>query len=257
MAKTYSNLYPSIYSFDSLQAAHIAARRGRLGQAVVQDFERDLDGGLIQLQNELIWGMYRVGCNHQFRDRVLQQSLLSVIAPIWERRFIHDSYAGRSGKGLHRYVARAETMMRKVHGRYGGAFVLQAGILNLFDSIDHGIMKTLIRRRIRCNRTLVLIDRIFDSMASPGSLCPAGLPIESPISRLLANVYLHELDDFVKQSLRERFYVRYMGGLLVVHHDKSHLCRVRAQVERFLEDNLRLQVNVRVLPFAERAYHHE
>jgi retron-type reverse transcriptase len=269
MAKTYNNLYPDIYSFESLHSAYILARRGKRDRREVQQFELDLEGNLIQLQNELIWGMYKTGAYRRFivvepkervvaalpfRDRVLQHSLVSVIEPIWERRFIQDSYACRPGKGTHRGAARAEALLRQVKREHGKVFVLKADISKFFYSIDHGVMKALIRRRIRCRRTLALIDSIIDSMATPGDPCPVGLPIGNLTSQLFANVYLNELDEFVKHCLRKKNYVRYMDDFLIVHHDKAHLHSVRAEIERFLWDRLRLKTNAKtqVFPVGER-----
>ncbi len=269
MAKTYNNLYPEIYSFENLHAAYLRARRGKRNRIEVQRFELDLEGNLIQLQNELIWDMYQTGRYHRFivnepkerivaalpfRDRVLQHSLVSVIEPIWERRFISDSYACRPNKGTHRGADRAEEMLRQVKRQYGRVFVLKADISKFFYSIDHGVMKSLIRRRTRCRRTLALIDSIIDSTATPGETCPVGLPIGNLTSQLFANVYLHELDEFVKHVLREKSYVRYMDDFLIVHHDKAHLHRIRARIEWFLWDRLRLRTNAKtqVFPVGER-----
>ncbi len=269
MAKTYNNLYPEIYSFENLYAAYLRARRGKRDRIEVQRFELDLEGNLIQLQNELIWGQYKTGAYRKFivtepkerivaalpfRDRVVQHAIVGVIEPIWERRFIADSYACRPGKGTHKGADRAQAMLRKVKREHGKVFVLKADIAKYFYSIDHGALKNLMRRRIRCRRTLALIDSIIDSTAAPGDPRPVGLPIGNLTSQLFANVYLHELDEFVKHGLREKLYMRYMDDFLVVHHDKAHLHRIRAQIERFLRDRLCLRTNskTQVFPVGER-----
>lgn len=269
MAKTYNNIYPEIYSFESLHAAYIRARRGKRDRAEVQQFEVDLEGNLIQLQNELIWGMYQTGRYRTFmvyepkervvaalpfRDRVVQHALVAAIEPIWECRFIHDSYACRPGKGTHLGASRAEAMLRKVKREHGSVCVLKADIAKYFYSIDHGVMKRLIRRRIRCKRTLALLDNIIDSTATSGDAHPVGLPIGNLTSQLFANIYLHELDEFVKHDLREKNYVRYMDDFMIAHHDKAHLHRIRAKIERFLWERLRLKTNskTQVFPVGER-----
>jgi len=269
MAKTYNNLHQEIYSFESLHAAYLRARRGKRDRAEVQRFDLDLEGNLIQMQNELIWGTYKTGEYRRFivtepkertvaalpfRDRVLQHALNAVIEPIWERRFIHDSYACRADKGTHLGADCAQAMVRKVRREHGQVFVLKADISKFFYSIDHAIMKQLVRRRIRCRRTLELIDGIIDSTAIAGDPAPVGLPIGNLSSQLFANVYLHELDEFVKHGLREKHYIRYMDDFLVVHHDKAHLHKIRAAIERFLWDRLRLKTNAKtqVFPVGER-----
>jgi len=269
MAKTYNNLYPKIYDFEALHAAYLRARRGKRNRAAVQNFELDLEGNLIQLQNELIWGIYKTGQYRTFkvyepkaravaalpfRDRVVQHAVVAAIEPIWERRFIHDSYACRPGKGTHQGVDRAQVILRKVKREYGRVYVLKADIAKYFYSIDHGVLKSLIRRRIRCKNTLALLDGIIDSTATPGDPHSAGIPIGSLASQLFANLYLHELDEFVKHGLREKHYVRYMDDFIVVHHDKAHLHRIRAQIEAFLWQRLRLNTNAKtqVFPVGQR-----
>lgn len=269
MAKTYNNLYPQIYSFESLHSAYMRARRGKRDRREVQIFEQDLEGNLIQLQNELIWGTYQTGRYRNFkvyepkermvaalpfRDRVLQHSLVAAIEPIWERRFIYDSYACRPGKGMHRGADRAESMLRKVKREHGSLYVLKADISKYFYSIDHGIVKNLVRRRIRCRPTLALIDSIIDSTALPGELSPVGIPIGNLTSQLLANVYLHELDEFAKHALRIKHYIRYMDDFMVVHHNKAYLHKTRATIEQFLWDQLRLKTNAKtqVFPVGDR-----
>ena len=259
MAKTYKHLFEQVYDFEALHAAYLRARAGKRDRIEVQRFEQDLEGNLIQLQNELIWGEYRTGAYRSFtifepkqrlvsalpfRDRVVQHALVAVLEPIWERRFIADSYACRPGRGTHRGADRAQAMLRQVQREHGQAYVLKADIAAYFRSIDHGILKRLVRRRVACRRTLALFDAIIDSACSLHPDTPGvGLPIGNLTSQLAANIYLHELDEFVKHGLRERHYARYMDDFIVVHHDKQHLHRVRERIEAFLARHLRLHTN--------------
>lgn len=263
MAKTYGSLFPQIYDFQSLHQAYLRARRGKRDRHDVKRFELDLEGELIQLQNELIWGMYETGRYRKFkvyepkerevaalpfRDRVLQHSLVAAIEPIWESRFIHDSYACRPGKGTHAGADRAQDMMRKVKREHGHVYVFKADISKFFYSIDHEILRQLVRKRIRCKQTLGLIDQIIESTVCDSSR-RVGLPIGNLTSQLFANAYLHELDCFVKHQLREKLYIRYMDDFCVFHHDKAHLQQVRRDVEAFLWDALRLKTNAKTQVF--------
>ena len=264
MAKTYNNLFPQIYAFENLHAAYLRARKGKRDRHEVRRFEQDLEGNLIQLQNELIWGEYKTGRYRcfmveepkrrevaalPFRDRVVQHALVGVIEPLWERRFIADSYACRPGRGTHRGADRAQAMLRKVKREHGQVYALKADIAKYFASIDHAVLKQLLRRRIACRRTLALADSIIDSTSAQVAHPGVGLPIGNLTSQLWANVYLHELDEFVKHGLRERHYVRYMDDFVVIHHDKAHLHQVRAQIETFLADTLRLRTNSKTQVF--------
>ncbi len=258
MAKTYNNLFPQVYAFDSLYAAYLRARAGKRARQEVQRFEQDLEGNLIQLQNELIWGCYQIGAYRlfrvyepkerqvaalPFRDRVVQHSLVAAIEPIWEKRFIADSYACRPGRGTHRGADRAQAMLRKVKREHGRVFVFKADIAKYFQSIDHAVLKRQLRRRIACRPTLTLLDHIIDSANAVNDTHGVGLPIGNLTSQLCANIFLHDLDEFVKHDMRERHYARYMDDFIVVHHNKAHLQCARVQVENFLSDRLRLKTN--------------
>lgn len=256
--KTYTNLFERIYSFDSLYRAYCRARLGKRQRVSVMLFEQNLEGNLIQLQNELIWDMYKTGNYHRFevfepkqrevaalpfRDRVVQHSLIAVIEPIWERRFIADSYACRKGRGLFNGTDRVQSMMRATLRKHGQLFALKLDVRKFFASIDHSVIKKLLRQRIGCERTLALCDEILASSVQIPTLTPKGLPIGNLTSQLWANIYLHELDHYAKHTLRVKNYVRYMDDVVVIHHDKDYLHDLCSKFTDFLNDELRLEVN--------------
>lgn len=260
--RTYKDLYPGVYAFDALHSAYRRARLGKRHNAEVLRFERNLEGELIELQNELIWSEYRTGPYRAFyvyepkkrvvaalpfRDRVLQHSLVAQIEPIWEARFIHHSYACRPGRGMHAGADQAQAWLRAVQREHGRAYVLKADVSKYFASIDHDILLELLARHIACPRTLALCEEII------GTWSP-GLPIGNLTSQLWANVYLHELDRFVKHELRARRYMRYMDDFAIVHHDKQALQRMRGEIEGFLAHRLRLRLNdkTQVFPVGQR-----
>lgn len=264
MAKTYNKIFPRVYDFEALHAAYLRARSGKRTRQEVQHFEQDLEGNLIALQNELIWGSYRSGAYRTFtvnepkerlvaalpfRDRVVQHALVAAIEPIWERRFVADNFACRPGRGTHRGADRAQAMLRQVKRDHGRVAVFKADIAKYFKSIDHGILKHLLARRIACQPTLRLLGQIIDSANALHGTPGVGLPIGNLTSQLAANIYLHELDEFVKHGLRERHYCRYMDDFIIVHHDKAHLQRLRVQIEAFLAQRLRLKTNSKTQVF--------
>jgi retron-type reverse transcriptase len=246
--KTYQHLYPRIWDFENLYLAYRKARRGKRGKTPAADFEQVQEDELLALQNELRTCTYQPGPYHSFyihepkrrlisaapfRDRVVHHALCRVIEPIWERRFIYDSYANRVGKGTHRALDRCQQFSR----RYD--YVLQCDVRKFFPSIDHAILRAELSRLIVDENTLWLIDQIIDSGAGvlsesyqmvyfPGDDLfaanrPRGLPIGNLTSQFWANVYLNRFDHFVKRELKCRAYLRFVDDFLLFSDNKPTL----------------------------------
>jgi RNA-directed DNA polymerase len=268
--KTYKHLYPQICSFENLLTAFYRARRHKPKTPEMCAFEFNLEEHLFALQEELQNQTYQPGGYHHFyifepkkrkvsaapfRDRVVHHALCNVIEPIFERRFIYDSYACRVGKGTHRALARAQALLRR------NTYVFHGDILKFFPSIDHQILLEILGRHIADAAVMDLIRRILasgegvladeypmqwfpgDDLLTPLTR-PRGLPIGNLTSQFWANVYLNELDTFVKHTLHWRDYVRYMDDFLVFGDDKAELHRVRQAIVDFLQ-TLRLSLHPR------------
>jgi retron-type reverse transcriptase len=267
--KTYKHLYPQICDFDNLYLAYRKARRGKRGKTQVFNFEFHEESELLRLQDELIRQSYRPGAYANFRlpdrkrrlisaapfrDRVAHHALCNLILPIFERKFIDDSYANRIGKGTHRALDRAQKFAR----RY--PYVLQGDIVQFFPSIDHAILRAMLARPIADAPTLWLIDQILASGADihvrqyvmqwfPNDDLfarhrPRGLPIGNLTSQFWANVYLNALDQFVKRELECAAYVRYVDDFLLFADDKRALWQWKARLAEFLQ-SLRLVMHPR------------
>lgn len=262
--KTYNDLFAQMITFDALYQGYLKARRGKRKSWPCRYFEQDLEGNLIQLQNEIIWGAYKVGGYRsfliyepkvrkitalvEFRDRVVQNALMSVIEPLWERSFISHSYACREGKGTHAGADYAQKAMRECLQKHGKLFALKADVRRYFQSIRHDSLKRLIRRKIADKDVLILIDKIIDSYSEPKTP-GVGIPIGNLTSQLFANIYLDALDQHVKCRLRERWYVRYMDDFVILHPDKQHLQALRVDLEYWLGENLQLELNNKTCVF--------
>jgi len=267
MTKTVKNLYPQIIDFENIYRSWRKARRGKRYKAAVAAFEQNLDAELLALHQELrdeSWqpGGYRSFTVHEpkrrkisaapFRDRVVHHALVNVIEPIYERKFIFDSYANRVGKGTHKALDRCTQYMRRFK------YVLQCDVQQFFPAVDHQVLKRILAKTIACPSTLALCDKIIDS--GIGVLNDAydmryfpdddlfavqrgrGLPIGNLTSQFWANVYMNELDQFVKHTLRCKGYVRYVDDFLLFADDKTTLHRWRDQIITFLQ-SLRLTIH--------------
>ncbi|MCG8348940.1 MAG: hypothetical protein MI924_14305 [Chloroflexales bacterium] len=266
--KTYRNLYPQVYDFENLYLAYRAARRAKRGRAEVMRFEQRVEDQLFRLQEELRDQTYQPGGYRHFyiyepkkrkisaapfRDRVVHHALVNIIEHLFERKFIHDSYACRVGKGTHRALDRCTQFVRQYR------FVLQCDVAKFFPTIDHAILLGILGRTIADPQALQLCAQIIASGAGvldserelfwfPGDdlfapLRPQGLPIGNLTSQFWANVYLNELDQFVKRELKCRAYLRYADDFLLFHDDKATLQGWRAELRAFAAERLRLHLH--------------
>ena len=252
------DLFDEIASFPALLEAARKAARGKRAKPGAAAFLANLEPEVLRLERDLGSGSYRPGRytviqirdpKHRtvsaapFRDRVVHHALCAVVEPIFERGFIHDSYANRLGKGTHRAIARYERF-RDRH-----RWVLRCDIYRYFPAIDHEILKADLRRRIACERTLWLADRIIDGSNSqeavnlyyPGDhlFTPfqrrRGLPIGNLTSQFFANLYLNGLDHFCKEVLRAKGYVRYVDDFALFHDEREQLEVWRQRIAEYLE----------------------
>lgn len=176
------------------------------------------------------------------RDRIVHQLIFDYLRPIFEKRFIFDSYSSRVGKGTYAAVKRLQLFCRQVsRNERQPCWILKCDIKKFFDSIDHKILFSLIKKQISDLRILNLIWKILESYEI---LLARGLPLGNLSSQLFANIYLHELDFYAKHILKLKYYIRFNDDFVIAHHDKKFLASVAGKMQKFLEDKLLISLPV-------------
>lgn len=254
MPKTYTGLFGGIVDFDNLLAAYQDARRGKRFNSEVLEFSANLEEELINIQNHLMWGTWVPGrykcfiCREPklrfiqappFRDRVVHHALVNVIEPLFERRFIDHSYACRSNKGTHAAVDYVQQNLRAVCAKWDKVYVLKADIAKYFPSIHHRVLDRVLQRVIRDRNVL----RLCQIIISYGGIDGRGIPVGALTSQLFANIYLDQLDHYIKDGLGVQYYVRYMDDWVVLGPNKAVLNELLFTAGAFIEDKLRLRLN--------------
>jgi len=266
--KTYRNLFDQVYSFKNIYGAYLNARKCKRYRGYVLDFSWHLEENLLELQNQLLNQTYKHGDYNEFiiydakkrhikaapfKDRIVHHALCNVIEPIFDKGFIYDSYACRKEKGTQHAVKRLELFLRSAKASMaingGNMYCLQCDISKYFDNIDHKELKSLLTKKIKDQQVEWLLESIIDSS---GTLSfgedlfdnrRVGIPIGNLTSQLFANIYLNELDQFVKHQLHEKYYLRYMDDFLILGSNKKELHRTKKIINSFLWSRLRLRMN--------------
>lgn len=261
--KRYGNLFHKIYDLENLyQAYEVCLRSKRLKRGVLP-FTFHLSAGLLDIQRELKSGTYQVGKYYSFyvfepkrrlvqalpfRDRIVQQALCQVITPIFQKTFIRDTFACINNRGTHAGSNRLQSFIRKAQNRWGKAYCLQCDIAGYFPSINHEILLNLFARKIKCSPTMRLIRLITDSNGQA-----TGIPIGNLLSQLSANLYLSQLDHYIKEKIHIKYYLRYMDDFCLIHGSKKYLAYLKSDIENFLENQLALKLNRKtsIFPLAQ------
>jgi retron-type reverse transcriptase len=267
VAKTCKNLWPEITSFENLLLAAKKAQKGKRFKDSTALFNLNLEKELLKILRELQGRTYRPGRYKEFviyepvkrlisaapyRDRVVHHALCNIIDPVFEKSFIHDSYANRKEKGTHRAINRFQTFMQKYR------YVLKCDIRKYFPSIDHEILYGLLQRKIADNDVLWLIRTILESsnpqepvgdyFEGDGLFEPhdrrKGLPIGNLTSQFFGNVYLNGFDHYIKDTLGCKAYLRYVDDFAVFSNDKKELWAVKNRMDEYLQ-KLRLKLHAR------------
>lgn len=244
-------LFEQVCSLENLFAAWARFKRGKSSRRDVMAYEHQLEDNLFSLAATLQTGTYRHSAYVPFiihdpkrrlihkatvQDRVVHQAIVQVIEPIFERRFIFDSFSCRVGKGTHAAVERLRMLLlRASGGNKRTVYVLKCDVQKFFASIDHDVLRQLLAQRIADTQLMGLFDCIIKSLQyTPGK----GIPLGNLTSQLFANVYLHELDYYVKFCLREPYYVRFCDDFVIVSLSRDYLERLIDMLGTFLYEKL-------------------
>ncbi|MDP2910637.1 MAG: reverse transcriptase/maturase family protein [bacterium] len=261
-----------VFSFQNLYKANLGCRKHKRTTYHAAKFEISFESELLKLKQELQSHIYQPGRSFcfaitdpklrevwaaDFRDRIVHHLLVGYLEPIWERMFVFHSYACRKKRGAHKAICHLRRIITP------NLFFLQADIQSFFVSIDKNVLFSLIKKRVKNPEILWLAEKIIfhnptKNYIAKGDLkllqsvpphkslfgkTNCGLAIGNLTSQFFANICLNELDQFIKHSLKCRYYFRYMDDLLLLHSSKEQLLKWRDNIKTFVETNLKLKLH--------------
>ena len=250
--KTYKNLWDKFIAKENFDLAVKKAIKSKKSKKSVKHFLAHKDEYIEILRNNLKIGKYKTSPYKTFiiyepkqrviyklplyPDHILHHALINILGPIWQKSFINNSYACIPGRGL--LGASQKTM----HFIKRNKYVLQCDIRKFFPSINHEIMINIIKRKIHDRRLVKILTEIINSVGGD-----INLPIGNLTSQWMGNVYLNELDQFVKHNLHWRDYIRYCDDFCLYGNDKKQLHLAEREIRIFLQNHLNMVLSKSVV----------
>ncbi len=238
--KRYGHMYEQVCSYTNLFQAFHNAQKGKSSRQEVIQFNYNLEENLRSLQVELESMTYRTSdyvtfVKHEpkeriifklpFRDRVVHWAIMQIVEPIWVSQFTSDTYACIKGRGVHSMTARLKKDIK--NDPEGTRYCLKVDVKKFYPSINHEILKEVVRKKIKDPKLLALLDQLIDSTD--------GVPIGNYTSQYFANLYLSEMDHILKEFQGVRYYYRYADDIVLLSSTKQQLHAWLAWMNDYLE----------------------
>jgi retron-type reverse transcriptase len=233
--KRLNNLYEKIYSIDNLVGADVNARRGKSKQYGVKLHLQNEDAKTYKTSQYTIFKIQerkeRLVYRLPYTDRIVHHAIMNLLEPIFMSVYTADSYSCIKGKGI---KAASDAVKFALKDKHNTQFCLKLDVKKFYPSINHEILKSLLRKKIKDNDLLWLLDGIIDSAD--------GLPIGNYLSQHFANFYLTYFDHWLKEIKGVKHYFRYCDDLVILASNKPELHQLRVDITTYFAENLKLTV---------------
>ena len=257
--KRIGNLYEQIISIENLKKADLIARKGKKQTYGVIQHDKNRDANIEQLHLTLKNKSFKTSEYHiftitepkerqiyrlpYFPDRIVHHAVMNILEPIWVNIFTADTYSCIKGRGIH---AGLKEIKKDLTDLKNTEYCLKLDIKKFYPSIDHDILKSIIRKKIKDSDLLSLLDEIIDSTS--------GVPIGNYLSQYFANLYLTYFDHWLKEECKVKYYYRYADDIVIFSETKSDLHLLFSKIKTYLNDKLKLEVknNYQVFPVKSR-----
>ena len=257
--KRVGNLYNKIISIKNLELADKNARKGKLKSYGVRLHDMNRENNILKLHEQLKNKTYKTSEYNIFKiyepkerdifqlpyfpDRIVHHAVMNILEPIWVSMFTADTFSCIKGRGIHGCWKKVKEALKDEENT---KYCLKIDIKKYYPSINHDVLKKLIRKKIKCNDTLELLDEIIDSAK--------GIPIGNYLSQYFANIYLTYFDHWIKEDLKVKYYFRYADDMVFLHQDKKELRKIYKEINTYLKDELKLEIkhNYQIFPTQTR-----
>lgn len=257
--KRFGNLHSKIYHIQNLILADMKARKGKKTAYGIIAHDKKKGCNLITLQNALMEGSFRTSEYSTFMiyepkereifrlpyfpDRICHHAIMNIMENIWVGSFTRDTYGCVKGKGIHGAVVEIK---KALLDKEATQYCLKIDVKKFYPSVDHAILKTTIRKKIKDPALLSIMDNIIESAP--------GIPIGNYLSQYFGNLYLSDFDHWIKEQKSVKHYFRYVDDIIILSSAKEPLHLLLSEIKTYLIDNLKIEVkgNYQIFPVASR-----
>jgi len=269
--KRFGNLYKEIYDISNIKLAHHNASKGKKYYDEVKVVDANLEYHINKIHDMLINKTFKNSKYYVFKrdfdgkereifklpyfpDRIIHHCIMQITEKIWKRSLIRDTYSSIKGRGLHDGVRRIKTALKDIEET---KYCLKLDIKKFYPSINHDVLKRIIRKKIKCQDTLWLLDEIIESTK--------GVPIGNYLSQYFGNIYLSGLDHFMKEKFQVKYYFRYCDDIIILKNSKSELWTILQEIKDYckilvlsLKENYQIfPVDIRGIDFLGYRFFHD
>ncbi len=257
--KRKNNLYEKIISIENLIISDKKAQQRKAGQYGVKVHNVNRRDNILKLHQVLKNQTYQTSNYNVFKlydpkerdiyslpyypDRITHHAIMNILEPVFVETFTADTYSCIKGRGIHLLLRK---LKKSLESKEETTYCLKLDIKKFYPSIDHVILKDLIRKKFKDESLLKLMDEIIDSAE--------GLPIGNYLSQYFANFYLSYFDHWLKEDMSIKYYYRYADDMVILHHDKKYLHSILAEIKFYLNTKLKLTIksNYQIFPVKDR-----
>lgn len=179
-----------------------------------------------------------------YPDRIAHHSIMNVMEEIWVNIFIKHTYSCIKSRGIHALAQDLKSDLQKYPEQT--IYCLKMDIKKFYPSLNHEILKEIVRYKIKDKYLLTLMDEIIDSAP--------GVPIGNYLSQFFANLYLAYFDHWIKEECHCKFYYRYADDIVILSDNKNFLHNILCAIKMYLHQVLKLELkpNYQIYPVENR-----
>lgn len=239
--KRITNIFEKVCNVANIEIADNKARKGKKNKYGIRKHDENRLVENIKLSNLLRNGDYKTSKYTKgkiyepkerviyklpyYPDRITHHAIMNILEPIWTKIFIKNTYSCIKGRGIHKLLNDLKKDLQ--NNKEETTYCLKLDIKKFYPSINHEILKNIIRRKIKDAKILSVLDEIIDSVdcsediSGKKSNVPTGVPIGNYLSQYFANLYLAYFDHWVKEELRAKYYYRYADDIVLLSSSKD------------------------------------